>query len=925
MPDDFDKYRQPVPNQEMPGVKRVSPAPDDGSSVSDERPSLFKKRAKKGRGGKDGSKEPESPSVRRTRAAGDDGGSSSWDDWDKDSPADTREMLDKDSESEAGRKIEAARKKSKAERGVADGIDKASDAAIESGEGHAMAAGVAGKAVAGGMSEQSKLNEQRAVQNAQLDKELADEQAHSAATDDVVGSIHRQDDLKDKKRSLNASKSGDSAKVAGAAAKGAADGVQTAASGGAADAVGDGAQTGAAGINKNSGQVSDAGGSSDGSGKNDAKSKRRNAAEQDDDGPIDADEWDRENEEDDDDAESDDEDKDEDEKGKDKEKDKDDKSGGLMDKLSGKNDSKGIVGKMADMMKKLMLAIKLAMNIVKQLIMMQIMNMMAMFAAMVANVVASVVAMAVQIATTVATAVGISVAVAATILTGGLFGVVIIAVIAVTSAIESSDVATKDDGGANTDCTVIVSGVSYEGTDLGSQAQMIENGRIVWNTYGPYGLGGSNYAIAGLLGNFQAESGVDATAVQNVMDEPYTMGPIKTQAFQNGGSGVGLGLGQWTGVRHDMLVDYAAAAGRDWYDLYLQLAFAIAPNGDGGAYILKTFLGTSFSSPSEAAEYFCREWEKPADSSVPVARMNNAEGWMGQVALWDSAGGDSSYYESVLAIVGEVVTLDGEGSAAGGSSDKACGVANISANEKAAYAAGLIAYMSQAVSDSKYEPNGSGASTNSPKSLYKSVKDGMYSDTWYASCDRCVCTAVRWSGTDDHFPTGSTTQQLDYMADPEQGGFNGTSGWVNVSDQYDASNFDQIPVGAIMIVNNPGIPTSNDMEGHIVMYTGSAVLNSIYGGKSGFDPNCCIVAASYCERMPGCELMWNRYYEGSSSDIYLHSDGYYHSNTYQIFVWSGPYNWGEESAYTDAGGVGTVEYIYGNKDNSNIVGSDFYT
>lgn len=82
--------------------------------------------------------------------------------------------------------------------------------------------------------------------------------------------------------------------------------------------------------------------------------------------------------------------------------------------------------------------------------------------------------------------------------------------------------------------------------------------------------GATNNAIAGLLGNWQQESGLNPASVE----QP---------------SGAGHGLGQWTGGRWTLLNAYAKKHHKNWTNLGLQLSFAL--NGDGtDSSLLKSLL-----------------------------------------------------------------------------------------------------------------------------------------------------------------------------------------------------------------------------------------------------------------------------------------------------------------------------------------------
>lgn len=87
------------------------------------------------------------------------------------------------------------------------------------------------------------------------------------------------------------------------------------------------------------------------------------------------------------------------------------------------------------------------------------------------------------------------------------------------------------------------------------QAQAADNNLTAWNFFRNKGFTAAQ--TAGLIGNFVVESGSD---------------PINPAAVQYGG-GPGRGLAQWEGTRRTDLYNFAAAQGKTWSNLQLQLDF----------------------------------------------------------------------------------------------------------------------------------------------------------------------------------------------------------------------------------------------------------------------------------------------------------------------------------------------------------------
>ena len=98
-----------------------------------------------------------------------------------------------------------------------------------------------------------------------------------------------------------------------------------------------------------------------------------------------------------------------------------------------------------------------------------------------------------------------------------------------------------------------------------------------------------NHAM-GILANMQAESGFDAG-----IQERH---PIAGRG--------GYGLCQWTGPRRRALERFAAGAGKDIWDLDVQLDYLMSePDTDH-------YLDKNFADPHDATIWFLHHWERPA-------------------------------------------------------------------------------------------------------------------------------------------------------------------------------------------------------------------------------------------------------------------------------------------------------------------------
>lgn len=956
------------------------------------------------------------------------------------------DAISKDAKADTDRQVKGAKREADAKNAGADAVDKASDAAIQSGDGRAAAAGVIGKAAAGAAKERTNINRDRKIGRAKNDQAMSDAEARGIRSGDVVGAAMDKDRLQDERDEIE-DKSKDKQKVAKAAAKGAADGVKKAAQSGAAGGGAPGGSPGGAQgapVGAGNGGANGPNAGADGGtvrkvsagdsampGSDDSGKGSGNDSDIGDSGIDDGDK--------DVDTGSDGLSDDGEAEGKKKKRAEDE-----LDDDKNKDGRKGLLGKkkkgLAERAKDAILRSMIMRGLMsagQKIMMLHIMQMLmnlahnfaaavsstwwGQAAAWIANAAHAVATTAVGVGTAVvngAMAVGSFVmhgaaaawsgitgafswavggissflgigTTASTVVAGGVVlsamsSIVALVVVAVTTVMTTS---IRDDF-VETECDLRgelkIENMSY--TDVPEiTGSMIENAEKIYTIYSSYGA--APETIAGILGNWQAESKVDPTAVETIYSEPYTIGKTKLAFWRTynfylpelakvysverdyyarfpGIKTLGIGLAQWTNERSRRLLDYAEKQNKNWYDIDVQLAYSMdtTPNtGDTGAAAMLDYLSRTYTSDYtsnaktdadgnpvldadgnpeyelvctksaafKAAEDFFGTFMMPGRMFKDMIntgigdqtfRGYQAEKWMGEIAKFDPDVDDTEAVSSVQDMIG-AVQLKGEDKGMADALKECVAGGVITDNEKAAYAAALMAYANQETSDATYVSDGSSAPTiNQPKSLYRLVKDTVWpgdsgNPYSYASCDRFVVTAVRWSGTDDNFPCGSCPYIFKYLEGA--GKYNGTCGWQNITDEYDASNWKEIPCGTVMIYGH-------GENGHVVMYVGQEIMRKVYTDKEGFDENCAVAAASYLQRQGGCELFYSNYATGSSSDIYYRADGCAQSPTYQLYSWSGPLNWGEDSKYANACKFGDVTYCAGKTDKIDVVGDDFF-
>ena len=163
------------------------------------------------------------------------------------------------------------------------------------------------------------------------------------------------------------------------------------------------------------------------------------------------------------------------------------------------------------------------------------------------------------------------------------------------------------------------------------------------------GKGVTNQAIAAILGNWSVESSINPKRAEG----DYLSPPVgaSNDSWDNpgwlaiGGPAIyngrypniihrGLGLGQWTDTadgsrRHTLLLEYAKAKGKPWYDLELQLDFML--HGDSPYYTnwLKGFFQNT-GSPASLAQLFLTYWEGNSGDKL-IERQTRATEWYYQI------------------------------------------------------------------------------------------------------------------------------------------------------------------------------------------------------------------------------------------------------------------------------------------------------
>lgn len=395
-------------------------------------------------------------------------------------------------------------------------------------------------------------------------------------------------------------------------------------------------------------------------------------------------------------------------------------------------------------------------------------------------------------------------------------------------------------------CTVAVDNAvkASEGAQGDFSAQTEENAKTIYSVLSAWGM--SNENIAGILGNWSHESGIDPTGVETIFDEKFTIGPRKQDAeLKNFKMAqvdpayaarfpaidlMGIGLGQWTNGRNTLLTEYAKSINKPWYTLETQLGFMVSKDDPTRVGQVKALINNSEGgSVSAATSYFLTKWEGINDGTLGT-REAAAGTWFAKMGGWSK---NQSLADSILAQSGSAVTGANNASVAQAASQCKSFAGHVD-NSSLVKAALSYAWP--------YNDEGKG---NDGTDLYKYLHKEVLgeSDNFYASCDRTVATAVRWSGTDDSYPAGGVSNQLAYL----QG--EGSSKWKPVDYHGDKS---KLQPGDILLRTTGGVS-------HTVMYVGEDSVKEVWG-DGNYESHGEIVSGSLNDRSPTV----GQFYTGST-------------------------------------------------------------
>lgn len=384
---------------------------------------------------------------------------------------------------------------------------------------------------------------------------------------------------------------------------------------------------------------------------------------------------------------------------------------------------------------------------------------------------------------------------------------------------------------------------SYDGATVSVNEGMLNSAKQVYAVLHEYGIPDVN--IAGALGNIQQESSLDPTKIEGCYSEAYYVGERKKSiiadpntyclntlfpAYARAGISLrknyykwpstgdywpAVGFFQYTGPECEDYFKFCAANDGKWSDIKFQMAYAL--NGFHKDQWLRAWTKPE-KSAGDAATAFAKYFEGAGHKASYPARRKYAEQWYARMADWEDEY-DKDFAESVLDLANTGVNGAELDTVFRGTKD--CLTEQKYNNSSIATAA--LEFAWEHVSDSKGSKG---------TELWKKLHDLILpDDNIYQSCDRTVCVAVRWAGTDDKFPSGNADAQFNYMRySPDK--------WQEI-EYHDLS--DLKPGDIICEIEQSGKRAGQCT--HVIVYTGNELAKKKFPNTAGTTGNA--VSGSY--------------------------------------------------------------------------------
>lgn len=240
-----------------------------------------------------------------------------------------------------------------------------------------------------------------------------------------------------------------------------------------------------------------------------------------------------------------------------------------------------------------------------------------------------------------------------------LLAVVTVVGTAVTGGIgEGNETAQRDMVYEGCGVTAEASLSNLEETENDPSVDTAKNAEKTYSVLSAWDMSDEN--VAGILGNWDAESGIDPTGVETIFDEPQRIGPRKADAQSKDFlidkvdpdyaatypaiEYMGIGLGQWTNDRNLLLQEYSEKISGDWYTIETQLGFMVSDDDPARVQIMKDLIAADSGDVNQATKDFMVKWEVLPSGNLST-RQSHAATWFAKSAAWDA---DESLADSIL-------------------------------------------------------------------------------------------------------------------------------------------------------------------------------------------------------------------------------------------------------------------------------------
>lgn len=386
----------------------------------------------------------------------------------------------------------------------------------------------------------------------------------------------------------------------------------------------------------------------------------------------------------------------------------------------------------------------------------------------------------------------------------------IVAVVGIAGAMGGYNTAYKDAPITVVECSegVIESSTAFETSQVlnaGYKEIETENANKIYSIFKAAGFPDTN--IAGILGNWAHESGLDPTAFISIYDEPYQIGPRKQAVIDGGYVNTAIGLGQWRGGRKESLIEFGKKYNSSgiWYELETEMQFTLT--GDGGnSDILNNWKLEEEENPESAAFWFGENWERAGIDYSPRAvsaadfysRMQNG-----------SIVADVSFGQSILEATAYVSEAASDTATA--NKAKTCDEINkltASADNSTIVSAAVSLCHSYTEFASESVRNTSDWGTELYQEVNNAIHRGPRQYNQYRDCGRYVSAVVRWCGADKDYCTGDTASQYAYLCSSPK--------WQEIDWNGDYTNL------------SPGDVLITGGKGHVCIYAGYDAIAAVF-------------------------------------------------------------------------------------------------